>query len=113
MNCRNSSRSIYQSVDRVERDMDMLKQQMTTLKERESYYRSQLVSIPTDAANQDRTLLNELKAKLVQLQSKFSDKHPDVKKIKTEIAELEKRLEVSSFTCRQNCRGGKTDIFTP
>ena len=48
------------SVDRVERDIDMLKQQMTTLKEKESYYRAQLATIPTDANNQDRTLLKEL-----------------------------------------------------
>jgi polysaccharide chain length determinant protein (PEP-CTERM system associated) len=84
-----------QNVDRTDMEMDMLKQQMTTLKEREGYYQSQLLSIPTNAASQDRTLLNDLKAKLVQLQSRFSDKHPDVKKIKTEIAELEKRLEVT------------------
>jgi polysaccharide chain length determinant protein (PEP-CTERM system associated) len=83
------------SIDRVERDRDMLKQQLTMLKEKEGYFQAQLLSIPTDAANQDRTLLKELKAKLVQLQSKFSDKHPDVKKIKTEIAELERRLDVA------------------
>lgn len=86
-----------QNIDRTDRDIDMLKQQLTTLREKESYYQAQLTSIPTDAANQDRTLLKELKARLVQLQSKFSDKHPDVKKIKTEIAELKKRLETPSF----------------
>ena len=100
------------SIDRVERDIDMLKQQLTTLKERESYYRAQLVSIPTDAANQDRTLLKELKAKLVQLQSKFSDKHPDVKKMKTEIAELEKRLEAAPSTTGKTGGRGKNNIFT-
>ncbi len=87
-----------QNIDRTERDMDILKKQLTTLKEKEGYYRAQLVSIPTDADNQDRTLLKELKAKLVQLESKYSDKHPDVKKIKTEIAELEKRLKVTPST---------------
>ena len=102
-----------QNVDRTDMEMDMLKQQMRTLKERESYYQSQLIAVPTDAANKDRTLLNDLKAKLVQLQSRYSDKHPDMKKIKTEIAELEKRLAATSFTCRQNLWGGKTDIFTP
>jgi polysaccharide biosynthesis transport protein len=100
------------SVDRVERDIDMLKQQLSTLKEKESYYQSQLLSIPTDAANQDRTLLKELKAKLVQLQSKFSDKHPDVKKMKTEIAELEKRLEAAPSTASKISSPGKT-TFSP
>ncbi|MBA4391264.1 MAG: chain-length determining protein [Syntrophus sp. (in: bacteria)] len=83
------------SIDRVERDIDMLKQQLTTLKEKESYFRAQLVAVPTDAANQDRMLLKELKAKLTQLKSRFSDKHPDVRKTNTEIAELDKRLNVS------------------
>ncbi len=100
------------SVDRVERDIDMLKQQLTSLKERESYYQAQLVSIPTDAANQDRTLLKELKAKLVQLQSKFSDKHPDVKKIKTEIAELERRLEAPPLPAGKTL-GATKPTFSP
>jgi polysaccharide biosynthesis transport protein len=101
------------SVDRVERDIDMLKQQMTTLKEKESYYRAQLATIPTDAANQDRTLLKDLKAKLVQLQSKYSDKHPDVKKTMSEIAELEKRLNASpSMTSNTGANASKT-AFSP
>jgi succinoglycan biosynthesis transport protein ExoP len=97
------------SIDRVERDIDMLKQQLSTLKERESYYRAQLASIPTDSANQDRTLLKELKAKLVQLQSKFSDKHPDVKKTMAEIAELEKRLNIST----NMATGASKTTFSP
>jgi polysaccharide biosynthesis transport protein len=100
------------SIDRVERDIDMLKQQLTTIKERENYYRTQLASIPTNAASQDRALLNELKAKLVQLQSKFSDKHPDVKKMKIEIAALEKRLESAPPTTGKMGSPGKT-TFSP
>ncbi len=80
-----------QTLDRVERDIDMLKQQLRTAKERDGYLQSQLVGIPVDASSQDRILLKELKAKLVQLKSKYSDKHPDVKKMKTEITELEQR----------------------
>jgi succinoglycan biosynthesis transport protein ExoP len=100
------------SIDRVERDIDMLKQQLTTIKEKESYFRAQLASIPTDSANQDRTLLKELKAKLIQLQSKFSDKHPDVKKTMSEIAELEKRLNVSPPTTNMASGASKT-TFSP
>ncbi len=81
------------NIDRADRETEYLKEQLRTMKEREGYFKSQLLSIPTNAATQDRTLLNDLKAKLVQLQSKFSDKHPDVKKTKSEIAELEKRLD--------------------
>lgn len=83
------------SLDRVEYNMEGLRQQLRSLKEKEGYLQSQLLAVPTDAANQDRELLKNLKANLVQLQSKFSDKHPDVKKMKSEIAELEKRLDVT------------------
>ncbi|MCG6533336.1 MAG: chain-length determining protein [Syntrophales bacterium LBB04] len=81
-----------QGLDRVERDVEKLNDQVKTMKEREEYLQSQLASIPTDVQGQDKTLLKELKAKLVQLQSRFSDKYPDVIKTKTEIAELEKRV---------------------
>jgi len=78
-----------QTLDRVEREVDMLKQQLRTAKEREGFLESQLAGIPVDASSQDRILLKDLKAKLVQLKSRYSDKHPDVRKMKTEIAELE------------------------
>jgi len=101
-----------QNIDRTDRDIDMLKQQLTTLREKEGYYQAQLTSVPTDAANQDRALLKELKAKLVQLQSKFSDKHPDVKKTKTEIAELEKRLETAPVVPARG-NGGVRAAYSP
>lgn len=82
-----------QTLDRVEREVDMLKQQLRTAKEREGFLESQLAGIPVDASSQDRILLKDLKAKLVQLKSKYSDKHPDVKKMKTEIVELEARVK--------------------
>ena len=85
-----------QTLDRTDQDLRQLRDQLRTLKEKEGYLQAQLAAIPTEAANQDRTLLKELKAKLVQLRSRLSDKHPDVTKTKAEIAELEKRLKISS-----------------
>ncbi len=82
-----------QGLDRVDNDIDRLRDQLRTLKEREGYLQTQLATIPTDTVNQDKTLLKELKAKLVQLQSRVSDKYPDVIKTKAEIAELERRLK--------------------
>ena len=82
-----------QSLERVERDIDQLKNQLGNLKERESYLLAQLASMtPTGSASQDRNLLRELKAKLVQLQLKYTDKNSEVIKTKAEIEELEKRL---------------------
>jgi len=82
-----------QTLDRVERDIDMLKQHLRTGKEREGFLQSQLAAIPVDASSQDRILLKELKAKLVQLKSTYSEKHPDVKKMRTEIVELERKVK--------------------
>ena len=61
------------------------------LKEKEEYYQTQLASIPTESTDQDRNLLKDLKAKLVQLESRYSDKYPDVKKTRMDIAALEKQ----------------------
>lgn len=81
-----------QGLDRAERDVDQLRDQLRSLREREGYLETQLAAIPTDTMNQDRMLLKELKARLIQLESRFSSKYPDVIKAKAEIAELEKRV---------------------
>jgi len=82
----------YQGLDRAERDLDQLKDQLKTLKEKEQYFQTQLASIPTESTDQDRNLLKELKAKLVQLKSRYSDEYPDVKKTRMDVAALEKRI---------------------
>jgi polysaccharide biosynthesis transport protein len=84
------------TLDRIDRDIDQLKDQLKTLREKEGYLQAQLASIPSEGASQDKTLLKELKAKLVQLKSRASDRHPDVIKAKAEIAELEARVEASA-----------------
>ena len=79
----------YQGLDRAERDLDQLKDQLKTLKEKEQYFQTQLASIPTESTDQDRNLLKELRAKLVQLESRYSDEYPDVKKTRMDVAALE------------------------
>ena len=69
-------------MDRVDRDTDQLNAQLRTLKEREAYLQAQLATIPTDAAGQDKTRLNELRVQLGNLRSRVSEDYPDVKKIK-------------------------------
>jgi polysaccharide chain length determinant protein (PEP-CTERM system associated) len=98
-----------QSLDRSDRDLIQLKDQLRTLREKESYLVTQLASIPSDAANQDRLLLKELKTRLVQLQSKFSEQYPDVIKTKREIAELEGRISKKGDAGQ----GKGTTEFTP
>ena len=66
---------------------------------------AQLATIPTDAANQDKTRLSELRVQLGNLRSKVSEEYPDVKKVKYEIAELEKRIRLAG----QDGLGNKPD----
>jgi polysaccharide chain length determinant protein (PEP-CTERM system associated) len=81
-----------QTLDNLDRDVRQVSEQLRSLREKESYLQSELSSIPTDSANQDKTRLNELRVRLVDLKSRLSDKHPDVLKTRTEIAELTKQM---------------------
>jgi polysaccharide biosynthesis transport protein len=56
----------------------------------------------SDQANNDPLVrLSQLRAQLVSLQSKYSDKHPDVRKTKSEIQRLENQLGVSDEAGRK------------
>jgi len=83
-----------QALDRVEKEIDQANDQLKTLREKENYIQSQLASISPDAVNQDKDRLKELRVKLGALLTQYSDAYPDVRKTKSEIAELEKRLSV-------------------
>ena len=84
-----------QAVDSADREIMMLNAQLRTLKERESYLETQLASMSTDSAAQDKTRLNELRVKLIDLKTRYTDVHPDVIKARGEIAELTKQLRSS------------------
>jgi polysaccharide biosynthesis transport protein len=87
-----------QGLDRLDRDMDQLNDQLKTLREKENYLQSQLASVPIDSSNPDKDRLRELRVKLVNLESRFTDEYPDVKKTKAEIADLEKKLKTTGQT---------------
>lgn len=85
-----------QSIHDIERNIDLLNNQLTQLREKEGYLKSQLANTPQSFMETDRQRINELNVKLVNLKNQFSDEHPDVIKTKSEIAELEQRLKSSS-----------------
>jgi len=85
-----------QALDGTERNYDQVNDRLPSLREKESYLKTQLATIAPDTKNQDKDLLKELRAKLVMLSSKYSDSYPDVKKTKKEIAELEERLNAEN-----------------
>jgi polysaccharide chain length determinant protein (PEP-CTERM system associated) len=81
-----------QTLDNLDRDVRQANEQLRSLREKEGYLQSELSAIPTDSANQDKSRLNEVRVRLVDLKNRLSDKHPDVIKAKAEIAELTKQL---------------------
>ena len=84
--------SNLQIAESTEHEIVSLSEQLRGLKERESYIASQLESISTDAASQDKTRLAELRVRLGELKTRFTDEHPDVIKTRSELAELVKQL---------------------
>jgi hypothetical protein len=94
-----------QTIDRIDQDLERLRNQLRELREKENYLQTQLASVPPDASNPDKDRLRELRVKLVNLESRFTDEYPDVKKTKLEIAELEKKLKNSG----QNSVDSKPD----
>ena len=95
-----------QTLDRTDRDIDQLKDQLRTLKEKEGYLQTQLASTPLDVSNPDRERLKELRGKIVNLQTRYSESYPDVIKTKQEIEELERRLGLSA---KDNSSAGRPD----
>ena len=85
-----------QSINDIERNIDLLSNQLKQLKEKESALVTQLSSVSPELKETDRQRLAELNVQLVNLKNKFSDEYPDVKKTKAEIADLEKRIRADA-----------------
>ena len=90
-----------QAVNRLTRDLEQNRMQLRSLRERKLYLEGQIASI---SPTQSRTLLHSdegrpllppaeklkaLRIQLTTLKSRYSDKHPDIKKTEREIAEIE------------------------
>jgi polysaccharide chain length determinant protein (PEP-CTERM system associated) len=81
-----------QILDRTEEEIDQMNDQLRTLRDKETYMRSQLSGISPISVTQDKARLNELRVKLAALRAQYSDAFPDVIKTQEEIATLERRL---------------------
>ncbi|MBW1644907.1 MAG: lipopolysaccharide biosynthesis protein [Deltaproteobacteria bacterium] len=88
-----------QAINRLQRDLDQLETNIRTLQERKIYLEGQLATIDPsapigggrggEAVMPPRERLKYLRVQLLSLQSTLSPKHPDIKKLKKEIAKLE------------------------
>jgi uncharacterized protein involved in exopolysaccharide biosynthesis len=94
----------FQAILRLERDLNNAESQLRLLKEKEMLLNSQLARIEPltpivvegeNVATNPNQRLKQLYLELTRLGSLYSEKHPDIKKIKNEIRELEAQVETS------------------
>lgn len=87
--------------DRTEQDLKQIDNQIRAAEDRRIYLEGQLATVKPDSpiigtsgerVMDPQTRLRALQVSLADLQSKFSEDHPDVRKVKREMAELEKQV---------------------
>ncbi len=101
-----------QSMDKTESGIQRINEQIRSLREREGYLETQLASIP-EMEDPEKERLRTLELELVNLKSKFTDNYPDVKKLRSEIAELEKRMaEKAAIPAAQRLQPDNTAYIT-
>ena len=88
-----------QGLNAADQAIDRLKEQLRSFKEREGYLQTQLSGIAKET-DQDR--IENLKAQLISLKTRFSDEYPDVVKLKAEIEELEKKRNAEKSKSPEN-----------
>ncbi|MGD8837667.1 MAG: hypothetical protein PVJ19_22185, partial [Desulfobacteraceae bacterium] len=83
-----------QSLNNIERRIDMLETQLRATKEREGYLQTQLVNVSPklEARQQNSLRLEQLRVQQVELKSRFTNAYPDVIKVTAEIANLERKM---------------------
>jgi len=90
-----------QRLDRLEREFDQLNMRVHSLEERKVYLKGQIASVDPlvpvviegeKIAMNPKERLKRLRLRLIALQATLSEKHPDIKKLKKEINELEAQV---------------------
>jgi len=85
--------------ERLEREIEQLNIQIRSAEERKIYLEGQLATVKTDIAivgdkvTDPHSRLKALQILLIDLQSRYSETHPDIQKVKREITELKKITE--------------------
>lgn len=90
-----------QSLNHIENQIQLNQERLRGLNERRVYVQTQMASLPAELQPpltenmgpvDDAVKLEQLKLELETLQARYSDKHPDVTRIKSRIADLEKKV---------------------
>lgn len=91
-----------QSRHAVDAAIEMLNDQLRTLREREERLVAALAAIsPRQAEEEERQRLAALKGEQANLESRYTAEHPDVTRIRQEIVRLEERLAARTATEQQ------------
>jgi uncharacterized protein involved in exopolysaccharide biosynthesis len=95
------------TIARLERELDQTESRLRLLNEKAILIKAQLTNTKPltpividgeDLALNPKERLKKLRLQLATLQTKFSEKHPDIKKLKKEIEKLENSVESSENT---------------
>jgi len=81
-----------QGLSLAERSVERLVEQLRSAREREGYLESQLASTMPFMDNSDRQRLEQLQTEFALLQTRLSEAHPDMVKLRTDIEALEKKV---------------------
>jgi len=96
-----------QTVTRLERELDRANMRLRSLNEKKIFLESQLAQVEPlspivvdgeKIAINPNQHLKELNIRLIKLKSIYSAKHPDIKKLKKEIRELETQVQASDIS---------------
>ena len=99
-----------QTVFRLEQDIDSIETRIRTLQEKIVYLKSQIgnidpmIPILTDSgkvASNPNNRLKYLRLQLIQMQANLSEKHPDIIRLKGEIAKLEAQVGQNDSSMEQ------------
>ena len=99
--------SNIQRVTRFERELEVAEMQLRSLYEKKLFLESQLATVEPlspiviegdKIATNPSQRLKELNIQLTKLKSTYSDRHPDIKKLKREIKELESQVQNSDMS---------------
>ena len=85
-----------QNLSTAERNIDLTTERLRRLREREEYLRGELIGISPQLVDEKelaiRKQLADLYLRLMHMSNRYTDKYPDVSKVRAEIAELESEL---------------------